>query len=410
MKSLPNWMKTLIPVLIGIAVMVYLFGFALTFSDSTKPATLVSIDQERRSATVELEEGALTELPWSDIAELNPERESTRSFVGREAQATGQQISVVRAGLISQFQRLSLGLIAAVLGLIGAVLALQSWRLKIIAKILGYRVSFLQAGQCMMIGLFYGNVIPAGQIGGDPIKAIYLARMVDAPASKMLAAVFIDRVLGLLAIVGIAGIALLPHIGDTRYAYAGVAIGVVLAIGGSAMLLILSRRLRRLSGVDWLVGKLPGSPVERFVEAFADVRSQPALLVTSVALSFVAQLGLGLAALLTGIYLAIPFEQAGALDYFGTVPVINVVTSVPGSPPGGWGYGEGAYMLFFGFYGVPAEQAVVLSVVPRLGMLLFSLLGLPAIIAARKRFGGIGKAEVAEKTEAPQASQDAAGA
>jgi len=395
-------MRTLIPVLIGVGVMIYLFGFALTFSDTEQSAQVVAVDLEQQAAEVKLSEGGKTRLPWSALPEMTL-AESAGGFAGIEASAIGEQVTVARAGLISQFKRLQFGLLAAVLGLIGAVLSLQAMRLMVLSRAMGHALSFGQAARGMVIGLFYGNVIPAGQVGGDPIKAVYLARMAHTSGSSMMALVFIDRVLGLLAIVLLAGLALVPHIGDARYQLAALAITAVLAVGGCAMLLILSRRLRRLSGLDWLVSKLPGSPVERFVAAFSSVRGHPSALLLSLAISVVAQIGLGVCALLTGIFIGIPFEQAGVLDYLGTVPVINVVTSVPGAPPGGWGFGEGAYMLFFGVYGVLAEQAVMLSIVPRLGLLAFSLLGLPAIISARRALGVKKSAHMSSASGAMQA-------
>ena len=82
------------------------------------------------------------------------------------------------------------------------VLATVRWQ--ILLRIQGIRLSWLQAGGIVMIGLFFSQFLPGG-VGGDAMRLYFAFQL--APRRKMGAALSIamDRLFGLLTVVFLAG-------------------------------------------------------------------------------------------------------------------------------------------------------------------------------------------------------------
>src|SRR5690606_41858330 len=83
---------------------------------------------------------------------------------------------------------------------------IQGLRLSVLMKALGHPAKVLTCQRAFFVGLFYSNVIPGGQIGGDPIKAWILSRSSTLPHA--IAATFMDRAIGgvgvaLMAMIGV---------------------------------------------------------------------------------------------------------------------------------------------------------------------------------------------------------------
>ncbi|GGF28887.1 lysylphosphatidylglycerol synthase transmembrane domain-containing protein [Echinicola rosea] len=78
--------------------------------------------------------------------------------------------------------------------------ALSSLRLNCLFRILAARLSERQNLKLYWIGMFYNLFLPGG-IGGDGYKVYWLRKRFDTKVKKLLAAVLLDRVSGLVALV-----------------------------------------------------------------------------------------------------------------------------------------------------------------------------------------------------------------
>jgi uncharacterized protein (TIRG00374 family) len=87
-----------------------------------------------------------------------------------------------------------------------AALVLTFVRWFILVRILGIPFPFRVAVQLGFIGNVFNLVIP-GAVGGDVIKAAYLYRLVPSARTKAMASMVIDRVIGLLGLFLLAGVA-----------------------------------------------------------------------------------------------------------------------------------------------------------------------------------------------------------
>jgi uncharacterized membrane protein YbhN (UPF0104 family) len=259
----------------------------------------------------------------------------------------------------------------AVLLVLAAIVVLTAIRWQRLVRALDLALPFGPAVRLTWIGLFFNIAIP-GATGGDVVKAYYTARVLGAP-TRAVVSVFVDRVLGLFALVLLAGGAVLLAPGDAAYdtprrLVASCFAGAVL---GAAVL--LSRRLRRALGLSAVLRRLPFAHVLAEADAALRLyRGKPREIAFALLLSLGNHVGLVLAAwLLAG---ALGMKDLGLAPLFVVVPLASLVAAVP-LLPGGWGVGEVAYAWLLLPFGVAPTEAVSLSVLLRLANLAVGLPG-----------------------------------
>lgn len=224
-----------------------------------------------------------------------------------------------------------------------------------------------------LIGQFYSIVLP-GQIAGEVVKAYRLGRG-NADAERLAASVFVDRVIGVIALllVACAGIALSPHRLPVALSVAIAATMLLLSFGLFA-LRISALHAFALGSARWLAGTRLHrfAPVlERAIDAWRQFSGTPSRLLLSLLLGMVFQsIAIGIYAVLgtnIGVELT-PF------DWAWVVAVASVAVLLPLSI-GGLGLREGALVGCLAFLDVPGESAVALSLGVFAIMLFGALLG-----------------------------------
>ncbi len=133
-------------------------------------------------------------------------------------------------------------------------------------------------GKCLQltfVGQFYSIILP-GITGGDLVKIIYAARLTGSK-TKSFITIILDRVIGLVALMVIAGVSAGVQLLVNRRA--GVApdntlknvfimiLALLLALAAGAAI-YFSRRLRRIAGIEWFVEHL-GSAAQDAAEGRA---------------------------------------------------------------------------------------------------------------------------------------------
>ena len=242
------------------------------------------------------------------------------------------------------------------------------------------KVRVAEAFRLTWIGIFFNNVVP-GLTGGDVIKAFYIARKTGRKA-RPIVTVLVDRVLGLAALAFLAGLVLLFNFHEFWEVALGIYVGLLLLAMGA--IAYFSRRIRKLLHLDALLKALPMAQLfQQLDQAVSFYRHHIAGLAIwfflSVGNHFLAVLGVALIGDSLGV--GVPWTS-----YFVLIPVINIVSAVP-LTPSGWGVGEALYGFFFKKYcahflvgianagQVIATRAIALSVVYRIHLMLWSLLG-----------------------------------
>jgi uncharacterized protein (TIRG00374 family) len=236
--------------------------------------------------------------------------------------------------------------------------ALSAWRWHLLTRPLRLAVRYSRLLAFYFIGMFFNLFLPT-IVGGDAVKAWLLARETGAPA-RAAVSVFMERNLGLLALLTIATVAawwappvellgfrLLPF---TMLLFAGFA---------AANLVLLNRGAYAL--VDRAIAATPLARFRpraaSFYDAMAPYASAPREIASSIVLSFAFQ----------AVVIAVVFLNARALHHdfpFTAVAVFVPLISLGGMLPvsvNGLGVREALYILLFSRVGATTELAVALA-------------------------------------------------
>jgi uncharacterized protein (TIRG00374 family) len=247
--------------------------------------------------------------------------------------------------------------ILAAAGLLFASHLLASYQWNRLLRAAGIELPFWKVVSYYHVGLFFNNFLPAN-VGGDLARTLDASRSGSSRATA-LSTVILDRLIGTVALGGIAVITTIPALGHFHLLvpYAGVLTFFVLAV---VMLraVLEPRVLAMLEKVLSRVGLGRFSPaLDELSASLAAFRGQRSL---KLALFAVA---LGVQVMRIGVHVL--FAKALGLHvpaayFFLFVPLLAVIVSLPISL-NGIGVREGAGMLLFGLVGLDRSNAFALQ-------------------------------------------------
>jgi hypothetical protein len=248
---------------------------------------------------------------------------------------------------------------------------LGSWQWGRLLRAVGIRIPFWKVCAYYHVGLFFNNFLPAN-LGGDIARVLDASRHANGRAAAV-STVLMDRLIGTLALAGLALVTTLPaidrfHLGVAYAALVGFfALSVVLlwAVLHPAMLPAIERLLSRVGlgamkpALDDLAMRLQGFRGDR--------RLFLGLLAVAL-LTQVSRIGVhALTARALGIHVPVTY-------FFLFVPLLAVIVSLPISL-NGIGVREGAGIVLFGLVGVDRAHAFSLQFTTYLVAVAVSLLG-----------------------------------
>jgi uncharacterized protein (TIRG00374 family) len=259
-------------------------------------------------------------------------------------------------GFLTLFRQLRPGYL--ILGLLvyplSNVLGAVRWRALMRAH--GMDPGFNRSVQLTWLGFFWSLVFP-GVTGGDVVKAYAVARTAQRRGVAVLI-VLLDRIIGLLGLALLSGLVILfnLHNAELRTVSTGILMFIAVMAGGG--LLFFSRRLRRWSGLKWVIGLLPfQSHVIQLDAALFHYRYHKATMAGAVFLS------LGTHVINVGTFcfagnaLGLPVAWQ---HYFVFIPVMLMIAALPISV-GGLGVFESGVAHFFTLRGVGATASGALA-------------------------------------------------
>jgi uncharacterized protein (TIRG00374 family) len=246
---------------------------------------------------------------------------------------------------------------------------LTSVRWHLLLESLGIRLSFFRTLVLNLVGAFYNAFMP-GTTGGDVIKAYYAAKQTADFRTRAVLSVLIDRVIGLMALILLGGTmaAYQWHIPDCRRV--ALLSGLITGTALLGLIVFYSRRLRRWTGLDFILRKLPmQKQVQKAIAAMEIYRARPLPLVVALLLSFPVHVTSILSATFAGWAFGL---KLGFFYYWVVVPVVALVGAIPISPQGA------GVMEFFAVeltrrHGVSISQAFVLVMSIRLVQVFWNL-------------------------------------
>lgn len=288
----------------------------------------------------------------------------TQLLVSRRRLLVGAKIAVTGALLAALIHRTDLAQTMRILGaadgrLVGLATlvylggqALNAIKWRTLAHAVGFRDGPLRFVEFFYVGMFF-NVFGLGTIGGDVIRAFYLAGE-GGRRTLALNTVLADRLNGLLVLVAIVLAALLLF---RDYDLPAALYWTVLAVGGGILVgwRLAPSLVPKLLGRDHWLRTLVEKDLAPYWEDYG-------LLARSSVISIAFHVSqIVIAMLLTsalGIELPVSY-------FFIFSPLVNLLSSLPVSW-NGLGVREGGYVFFLSHVGVTRESAVAF------GLLWFS--------------------------------------
>jgi uncharacterized protein (TIRG00374 family) len=237
---------------------------------------------------------------------------------------------------------------------------LSAWRWWLLLRPVQLAVLYLRMVAFYFIGMFFNFFLPT-IVGGDAVKAILLARETGAPARATMS-VFMERNLGLLALLTIATVAAIVA---PPVAVRGVSIlqlALLLFAGFIVANIVLADR-RAYHFIDYLVAMTPLAGMRSRAASLYDAvvpyreRRWWGITAAAVAQSFLFQ----------AVVILVVFLNANAIDQRPPVAALAVfvpLISLAGMLPisvNGLGIREALSLLLFGRVGVPADAAVSMA-------------------------------------------------
>jgi uncharacterized protein (TIRG00374 family) len=247
-------------------------------------------------------------------------------------------------------------------------------------------VPFRRLLQLQMTALFFNVVIP-GNVGGDVVKALYVARDADPrKRTTILLLVFVERLVGLAGLVVVAslvtalrGPALWQDPQLRQLALAVAALGALTVLGPIGFMLVMrfaGHRLEALTSGSSRVASL----LNRIVMSLRLLSSGPKNLFIALTLSMIVHAAaMGLFTLLTRAIL----DRDVAYSAVATIFPLGILTMVLPVSPAGLGVGHVAFDRLFAAIGL-TSGATIFNVY-LLGQITPCLLGVFPYLALKKR-------------------------
>ncbi|OJY26396.1 MAG: hypothetical protein BGO98_39280 [Myxococcales bacterium 68-20] len=320
-----------------------------------------------------------------------PSRSRTRNLVVFVAKAL---VAILLIGWLTGSGHLDVGalrilierpsLLALDLALFATGMVVATLRYQVLLGLAGVVVPFSTLLRLQMTASFFNVVIP-GNIGGDVVKALYVAR--DAPKEKrttILLVAFVDRLLGVVALVMLGMIIALvrPSVWADPLlrplAAVVAALGGATLLGGAFALFVVRKagaRLERYTSGPSKISKL----LNQLVASMRLVSAGPRRLAVALGLAMAFHaLGMAFFTILTQALLQreVPYSSVA------TVFPLGLLTLVLPISPSGLGVGHIAFKRLFEAIGL-AGGATVFNVY-LLGQIVPCLLGIFPFLSLKR--------------------------
>lgn len=255
-------------------------------------------------------------------------------------------------------------LLAQALILMAFSLSFVRWYL--LARGLGLQFHLRDAFRLGSLGYMLNQVSP-GSVGGDLLKAVFIAKEQPGRKTEAVATVFIDRVVGLYAILLVAsvGLALLGQSAETTTAILSMQkiVWTTAAVGTVGLLLAMSP-LASLSKVHELAERVPvvGPTLVRLLDAVAVYRSRRRYLVGALGLALITHNLVLLAFWI--ICRSLPVYAPTLYENASIVPLGLVISTIP-LTPGGLGTLEAGFEFLYTTIGAAEGDGTIVALTYR---------------------------------------------
>ncbi|MFN8060066.1 MAG: lysylphosphatidylglycerol synthase transmembrane domain-containing protein [Vicinamibacterales bacterium] len=312
-----------------------------------------------------------SKFPWKSLLKLAVSASLLIFLVGRSD----------TTALLSRVRNLSVSWLLVALVLYLVMLVLSAWRWGQLLTSQNVQVPTARLLQSYLVATFFNNFLPSN-IGGDVVR---IRDTAEPTGSRTLATtiVLLDRGIGLLGLLVVAALAAsaLSQTAEPQTVWPGFlwAPGVS-GLGILAGIVAVPSTLRlALTPLRWLRSQWVDLRLDRLEQMFRNFRQHPGGLMNCFAGAVGVQL------VLVAFYMAIGRSadiQISFVHLAVLVPLSFVIQMLPISM-NGLGVREATFSYYFRTLGLPAESALVLSLLGAATTMVFSLSGAAAYVVRR---------------------------
>jgi len=247
--------------------------------------------------------------------------------------------------------------VAAAAAVLVASHLLASYQWERLLRAAGIEIPYWKVTTYYFVGQFFNNFLPAN-VAGDFMRTLDATRTGSTRANA-LSTVILDRLIGTVALGGVAVVSTLPAI--NRYHLAAAYAGVVAFFVGAVVMLRAMLEPRVLAALERVLARIGLSrlspALDRLSESLVEFRNRKRLLLELLSVALVVQV------MRIGVHIL--FARALGLHveaayFFLFVPLLAVIVSLPISL-NGIGVREGAGILLFGMVGLDRASAFALQ-------------------------------------------------
>ena len=292
-------------------------------------------------------------------------------------------------GLWETLGKMDLKFLVLSVVLMGVILLLSVVRWQMILNVHGLNLPFKRTTQISLIGHFFNSFL-LGSVGGDLLKAYYVARETHHKKTEAVVTVVVDRIIGLFSMLLLACVMMLA----SRELLAVMnprlmpVIWLILAMtGGCAVFIFLSFWGGVSKGVPkarlWLRRLPKGDMLERSIEAFREFGRDKTFFLRVLPVSMLANLVCiaHFMTLIWGFHLTAPILAVAAI-----VPIVTCISTLP-ITPSGLGVRENLYVWFLATQGIgiPPAEALLISLIGFGTSLFWSVIGGLVYVSVKDR-------------------------
>ncbi len=240
-----------------------------------------------------------------------------------------------------------------------------------------------------LIGEAFNAVLPAAGFGGEPVKAVLLARRLGVGYHQGSASIVLARVVNMLALIPflIVGVALISTLPSLPTGFAWLAAGGVVWFALATLILFAITRFPLSSGfAAWLAGHRFGRGAGRLIGHLGEVELRFRGFYAEHRARFLAAVGLSIVQWIIGalevwLILALLGRPVSLPEAWLIESVAQVVRAAGFLIPSGLGAQEGALLLVVRLLTGPDGAGLALAVVRRLRELVWIVAGLVLALA-----------------------------
>lgn len=250
------------------------------------------------------------------------------------------------------------------IGLMGLLLFIGVLRWQMILKVHGLALPLSRTTEISIIAHFFNSFL-LGSVGGDVLKAYYVARETHHKKTEAVVTVAVDRIIGLFSLLLVACVMLLPNrdllaVLNTKLR---AVIWIILAMtAGCAVFIFLSfwgGVSRTLPAARTWLRRIPkGDMIERSIEAFREFGRDRTFFLRVLPVSMLGN-AVCILHFLTLIWCF--HRTAPILKISAIVPVVTCISTLP-ITPSGLGVRENLYVWFLTAPGINIDYAEALLI------------------------------------------------